>query len=75
MAITGKQSSQRIGNNGKAGRVEVRNVGDSIGWLDIDKEATPHTSKPVRVGETFIVPFKQFVSVVGVHAKFQIEVI
>jgi hypothetical protein len=75
MAITGKNHAQRIGNNGLSGRAEITNVGDSIGWLQVDAEAMPHTSKPVRVGESFIVPFKQFVSVVGINAKFQVEII
>lgn len=75
MAITGKQNPQRVGNNGQAGRVEVHNVGDSIGWLLADRDATPKSGLPVRVGESLIVPFKQFVSVVGINAKFKVEVI
>lgn len=75
MAITGKQSPQRIGNNGQAGRVEITNVGDSIGWCGVDADAAPRSGLPVKVGETFIVPFKQFVSVVGVNAKFNVEII
>jgi len=75
MSITGKQSPQRIGNNGQSGRAEITNVGDSIGWLQADADATPKSGIPIGVGMGYIVKFRKFVSVVGINAKFKVEII